>query len=105
MNTLNKPTFLLWLPIVVWAATFTYSSYLLFMVIDLPSAYYADQVMGNGLVVALFSNIVVFTLTLILVSVYPENRKEFLLRLALLLSNILVAFIYTSLIRHYNPNL
>ena len=105
METLNKPTFLLWLPIVVWAATFTYSSYLLFIVIDLPSACHADRAMGNGLVVVLFTNIAVFTLTLILTSVYPERQREFLIRLCLMLSNIAVAIIYSSIVSYYNPNL
>ncbi len=105
MNLLNKPTSFLQLPIVVWAATFTYITYLFFEVSDAPSAYYADKLLGIGHVITIFGNIITFTLTLVMVSVYPEKQREFMLRLFLLLSNIVVALIYTSLIQHYNPNL
>lgn len=105
MKRLSKPTFLLWLPVVVWAATFIYCTYLYFAVLDMPSAYYAEEVMGYGHVVAIFSNIATFTLTMIMTSVYPEKRQAFVNRLLLLLSNFITAAVYSTLMHHYNPNL
>lgn len=95
----------MWLPVVVWAATFTYCIYLYFAVKDAPSAYCAESIMGIGYVIVIFINIIVFTLTLIMISVYPEKQNALLYRLLLLLTNFVTAAVLSNMIKINNPYL
>ncbi|MFP9098717.1 hypothetical protein ACLI09_06660 [Flavobacterium sp. RHBU_24] len=100
---LFKPTFLLWLPVVVWAATFFYGTCLLFYLLNTEWDYYnSDYVVGTA-AVAIFINIVAVVHTLIMTSVHPFYQKEFGYRLLLLLTNIPVAYVYIYLARAHAP--
>ncbi len=93
----------MWLPVVVWAATFIYCIYLYFVVKNSPSAYCAEYIMGIGHVVAIFINIITFTFTLIMMSVYPEKQNALFHSLLLLLTNFVTAAVLSTLISIQNP--
>ena len=102
-NRLFKPTFLLWLPVVVWAATFFYGTCLLFYLLNTEWDYYnSDFVVGTA-AVAIFINVVAVVHTLIMTSVQHFYSKEFMYRLLLLLTNMPVAYVYILLVRAYAP--
>jgi len=102
-NRLFKPTFLLWLPVVVWAATFTYGTALLFYLLNTEWDYYnSDFVVGTA-AVAIFINIVAVVYTMVMASVHVFHRKEFGYRLLLLLTNVPVAYVYVMVVRAYAP--
>ncbi|MFP9113899.1 hypothetical protein ACLI1A_08135 [Flavobacterium sp. RHBU_3] len=101
MKRLSKPTILLWLPVVVWAATFTYGNCLLFYMLNAAWDYYnRDYVVGSAAVV-IFINITAVVFTLIMSSTERPYRKELNYRLLLLLTNIPVACLYIQLVRAY----
>ncbi len=93
----------MWLPVVVWAATLIYCVYLYYAVKNAPSAYCAEYIMGKGHVVTIFINIIIFTFTLIMISVYPEKQNALLYRLLLLLTNFVTAAVLSTLISIQNP--
>ncbi len=99
MKRLSKPTLLLWLPIVVWAATFSYFIYLFFAVRDEIYGYHIEQLMGSVPVIVLIINAITFFTALISISVYPQKQKQLLYRLLLLLTNCITAAIFSSSIQ------
>ena len=102
-NRLFKPTFLLWLPVVVWAATFTYGTCLLFYLLNTEwDNYNSDYVVGTA-AVAIFINILAVVYTMIMISAQHFYGKEFTHRLLLLLTNVPVAYVYILLVRAYAP--
>lgn len=102
MNTRNKPILLLWLPVMVWAATFTYGTCLLFYLLNNGWNYREGYITEVSAAVVLINLVAVF-FTLIMASVYPARYKEFIHRLLLLISNIPVAFVYITLVRLFAP--
>nr|WP_322626034.1 hypothetical protein [uncultured Flavobacterium sp.] len=92
MKRLSKPTLLLWLPVVVWAATFTVLTVLFFFGSTLEIAH--GQALKTILLGILFINIIAMSVTCVAMTVYRLDYKEYLLRLLLMLSNIPAVIIY-----------
>jgi hypothetical protein len=96
MKRLSKQTLLLWLPVVVWAATFTLLTVLFFF------GNYIDVLWETAIKIILISilciNIVSASVTCVAMTLYKTKSREYLLRLLLLLSNIMTVFIYQLII-------
>ncbi|KOS05989.1 hypothetical protein AM493_08025 [Flavobacterium akiainvivens] len=96
-----KQTVLLWLPILLWALTLVYNTYLFVNLLDMPSVYYAECFAFNGFVSILFINIVVFTWLLILASADAKLRRKLLMRCLLILTNLPIVWVYILLLKHF----
>lgn len=92
MKRLSKPTLLLWLPVVVWAVTFSLLTVLFFfgsrLEITLGSA------LKTILLGILFINIITMSVTCVAMTVYRLDYKEYLWRLLLMLSNVPAVILY-----------
>lgn len=101
MKRLRKPTILLWLPIVVWAATFTLLTVLFFFGNYIDAIW--ESVIKTILVVILCLNIVTASITCVAMTIDKHKGKEYILRLLLLLSNIPTVIVYQFIINLIYP--
>ncbi len=100
MKRLSKPTFLLWLPVVVWAATFSLLTVLFFFGNYMDALWPIIKVI---LISMLCLNIVSASVTCVAMTIYKSKSREYALRLLLLISNILTAIIYRFILNLIYP--
>lgn len=98
---IRKASILLWLPVIVWATTLAYSTWLFINLFDMPSMYYAGRFAADGAVTVLLANIFMLCGLLILLSVYPELKRKILWRCLLLISNLPVVWGYIFILGLY----
>jgi len=89
------------LSIVVWSCTLLYITYLFVNLFDMPSMYYAERFAGSGLAIMLLINISLTIWLLVTAYTYHDSKQKLLWQSALLLSNIVIGFIYVQILSSY----